>query len=97
MNLRGLYRAIQFKLLRYKRADLKLWLELDGIKSDYLTEAVKGRDSELVGKAIALYLSTALGHDEDFWLSLPWAQTLEAFFKVEQVNLPRKPIQRYFD
>lgn len=68
---------------------MKLWLELDSIKTDRITREAGNVE---IAEAIGDYLIASLGGTKELWLSLPWKVALEWFFLVERANLPSREI-----
>lgn len=69
------------------RIGLRLWLELEEIRSSIL-EAAENRDTDNIALSIRSYVSAALGISEDLTL-LPWYEVASAYMLIASLCVPK--------
>ena len=82
------------KRFEVERARLRLWFELEDIRSK-IKDAVEEGDTNAVSMFICSYLSTASGQDQGLFLETIWIETALAFMEINELNSPRISIPMF--
>ncbi|MBD3268438.1 hypothetical protein GF373_17360 [bacterium] len=72
-----------------ERATFYTWLQLEELKEKIATAVEDSYGEEFVAHFYD-YLSTAVDKEKD-WSELPWIESRDLFYKIEEVNAPTKP------